>query len=331
VVEVSVEIFSQQAYSWEAMKKACLHSPWSAGLFIAFLAAPLSAWCDVDPDAYTQADPDGVPIAVSHLQYQPTPQELAERRLLRKQADADQDWLVRGYEKQLQDRSASEASEQDDSDSPQGSDKNAAGAWNLAQPAGGTGSETGTTLHSADSTPTAGGVPIMGGLLKPLITPLDAPEAAGLHNFYSSIPLSILPPLDAGSATAQAPADKEDSDSTLLDTPGLLAAQDALANPKASTLTLDVSSDPSDPDATPRNVTQLTPSVAMDANLLHKQEALALTPPRATLVALPAVTPPVKPPVAQADDADTPTPVTKLQVISPVHSAIPDPFDILNR
>src|SRR5882762_9970537 len=103
-------MFSQQAYTRGAMKKACCVSMAMAG-FIAFVStvhadtANITPPADDDPDV--RYDPDGVPLNITQKKPQrATPEEMAAGRKAREQASLDKDWLLRAYEKQLQTHSS---------------------------------------------------------------------------------------------------------------------------------------------------------------------------------------------------------------------------------
>jgi hypothetical protein len=301
-------------------------------------------------DPYTQYDPDGVPLSVTR----PQPKRYSEEDLkaIHKQqekAALDKNWLLRNYEQQLRTRAAAKPSgEQDanlyyqlssnkelaklaglpalDSDSQDSTTPYRTGAVHSGQGS--------VTLRADASSAATSGSPSHGNLFKPLITPLSAPDAAGLHNFYSSLPVAMASPL-AGSLPKTPPmlnADQSQNSSDI-ETPGMVAAEkDPLMNNKnISDLALDILPGESIEQAKAHqdNNTKLELPLPMDANQLHKAQAAALGVPGAPITAPTAAPTPVKP--VPIDDEDAPLPVSKAPQINPVRAPIANPYDILNR
>jgi len=332
------------------------------GLFVITIGAsadPSTSDPADDPYAsYTKSDADGVPLSVTR----PQPQRLSPEaiRAIHKQleqAALDKNWLLRNYEQQLQAHAAANSSGEQDTNLYYQLSSNKELAKLAGLPALDTGSpdsktpfRTGATPSDqasvtlrgdASSTSTAtSGSPSHGNLFKPLVTPLGAPDAAGLHNFYSSptLPFSMPSPLSS-SPPQPPPAPKTDtsSDSSDIETPGMIAAE---KNPLADTsapdpdLTLDILPGESIEHAKAHqdNTTLLELPLPMDANQLHKAQALALSVPTVPSLANTAqasASAPVK--AVPINDADAPMPVSKVPQINPVRAPIANPYDILNR
>jgi hypothetical protein len=170
--------------------------------------------------------------------------------------------------------------------------------------------------------------------LKPLITPLSAPDAAGLHNFYSSLPVAIAPAFSGGIPGTASATSQQSEDSTDMETPGMTAAKsDPMSNLDTPDLTLDVLPGETieQAKANRSNNNNLELPQPMNVDQLHKTLPTALS-----LQALPSLPtqrssslPPVVKPIE--DNANTPVPSNQQPVIVPVHAPIADPYDILNR
>jgi len=152
-------------------------------------------------DRLSLQDPDGTPVVITHPQSSNASQPSTKSK---ERAAANQDWLLHAYEQQLQ---------QNNADVPGNSSSNLyyriATDKNLSKLAGvstidslalGANLKTGVSrggqgtlsLRPDPSTPAASTSPTTS-LLKPLITPLGAADAAGLHNFYGTIPAAPTP------------------------------------------------------------------------------------------------------------------------------------------
>jgi hypothetical protein len=307
-----------------------------------------------DPDI--RYDRDGVPLSVTQKPVdRPTSQQIAAARKQQVQAALDKDWLLRGYEKQLQARAAANATQEpsanpyleisankdlaklagmpdleaDDSDKP------------LYRAADDQPDHPSASLHPGSSQPKAETGPFGSSFLRPLITPLSAPQAAGLDNFYASLPVAGLSPFYGGNPQAQGPVPAsrvsiipDETKENDIDTPGMIAAEkNPLQDPGTSDLTLDVLPEESIEHARAHqdnSESLLQLPIAVDADQLHRAQAASLTPTGAKSIGAQqtAATPaPAKP----ADDQDEPMPATKIPVINPVRAPIASPFDILNR
>ena len=299
---------------------------------------------------YTQSDPDGVPLAVTH----PQPQRLTQAQIdainkQEEQAALDKNWLLRNYEKQLQARAAKSSEDQSanlyyqlssnkelaklaglpalDSD-----DRDSTTTYRTGATPSGQGS--GKLRTDASSAPTSGFLS-QGDLFKPLITPLSAPEAAGLHNFYSSLPLSVALPISGSlPQTPSAPQTDQYQDSSDLETPGMIAAEkNPLTDAGAPDLTLDMLPGESIEQAKAHqdDNNKLELPLPMDADQLHRQQAAALNIPGVPNTIQPAAPVPAPPQAVPINDEDAPMPVSKLPQINPVRSPIANPYDLLNR
>jgi hypothetical protein len=320
---------------------------------------------------YVETDGDGVPLAVSKPQsVKISPEQMDQIRKEQAKAEADKDWLIRGYEQQLKARAAAKAADHvtDDQSSnlyyqlsknkdlaklagltPIDSDgADTSPAYRTGQPPSqpdpsslraDPSSTASTTPHSNTTSPLSHAAG-----LKPLIMPLSAPEAAGLHNFYSSLPVA-MPSLIGGDPsktaasntpsanTASAPTRKPESqDSTDIETPGMIAAEkNPFSNIDSRDLTLDVLPGQTIEQAKANrlNNNTLELPLPMTVDQLHKTLPRALPVDSTAPAAQATPAAPAKP--IQTNEADEPLPVSKEPLIVPVHSPIANPFDILNR
>jgi hypothetical protein len=342
------------------MKKGCSLSAAILG-FIAFACvAPADPTEPTGPDGgdpNIRYDRDGVPLTVTQKQAdRATPEQIAAARKQQIQAALDKDWLLRGYEKQLQARAAASAN-QDPSANPY---LEISANKDLARLAGMPDLEAddsdkpllhateeqpdrpAATLHPGSTQPQAETGPFGSSFLRPMITPLSAPEAAGLNNFYASLPVAGLSPF-YGNPQTQGPApasrvsvipdETKDDD---IDTPGMIAAEkNPLQDPSTSDLTLDVLPEESIEHARAHQDNSealLQLPVAIDADQLHRAQAASLNPPVAQSIGAQqtaATAPAAKP--TPVEDQDEPMQAAKIPVINPVRAPIASPFDILNR
>ena len=293
---------------------------------------------DAQNNPYMQRDPDGNPVKVAKTDDQPSEEELAAAS---KQEELDRNWLLRSYEK-LQAHADSSADPNANLIYALGSNKELAELAGLSD-LGLSDQETtpdlqanaapGTELHPGTPPTIRGNAPTGGSLLRPLITPLVSPESGGLSSFYSRPPIAMSMPFAGDRAPVNLPAPAKASGayqpSLAIETPGMVASGDS-ATDLPSDLSLDLPARESNAQERQDNNTKLELPLPMNAEQLHKTETAQLHPSgplRATPVDLPVV----KPVVLPMTDDDVPIPVTKLQPISPVHPAIANPYDILNR
>jgi len=332
------------------MKNARTLAVMTVGFFAFANAATADATTSGPIDTpYTQYDPDGVPYAATQPQQTAlTPEEISALRKAQEKAAQERDWLLSTYERELQSHSANSKSDKSanlyyqlstnkelaklaglpviDTDEPEGT---------VPVPHSSTGP---AKLHPGSSS--SGLSPYHADLLKPLVTPLGAPEAEGLHNFYSSIlPDSVLSPSSNNSTqNSPAPRPEETTDPADIETPGMLAAEkDPLSDASVPDLSLDLL-----PGETPEqakehrdnNNAKLELPLPMNATQLHREQAAAFSPPGAPTAPTAAsttattTTPTKTEPIV---DREAPIPVSKQPQISPVRPAIASPFDILNR
>jgi hypothetical protein len=340
------------------MKRGCYVWAGVLGLsLIAFRAQadPTDPSDDSSSDSnYLRYDADGVPLSVTQSHGPKlSADEINAVKKQQDREDQDKNWLLRGYEQQL--HSHADSNSADD----QGanlyfeltSNKELARLAGL-QPWDSGASEsltyrTGASVSQrtaplrADASRTTG-MSSQRNLFRPLITPLSAADAAGLHNFYSPIAPSTVAPFYANAASSNpAPTPSRDTrveteDPADIETPGMVAAErDPLADPSTSDLTLDVLPEESIDHARAHqdnynDVDQLP--APMDAAQLHKEQSASLQVPGASNPAKAAsanAVPPKATPVTE--DPEAPMPVSTVPQITPVRAPIANPFDILNR
>jgi len=153
-------------------------------------------------DKLSLQDPDGTPIVITHPQSSSSANQSSAKS--KERSAANQDWLLRAYEQQLQQNSADvPGSSSSNLYYRIATDKNLsklAGVSTIDSLAGGATLKTGVnrggqgtlSLRPDSSTPAATTSPTKS-LLTPLITPLGAADAAGLRNFYGTIPAAPVP------------------------------------------------------------------------------------------------------------------------------------------
>ncbi len=312
------------------------------------IADPTSADSQADP--YTQTDPDGVPLFITQGHAaRLTPQEIDALKKNQAQAADDKNWLVRGYEKQLQSHTANSTPEQSGNLYYElGSNKDLARLAGMPdldeenQLSFRTGAPHSTRapeqLHP-DNSPRMGGPPTRNMTFKPLITPLGSPEVAGVHNFLSSSPHATVTPFYSslnGSSPASvkpAPARPRADDPQDLETPGLIAAQkDPLADPSATDLTLDLLPGETIEHAKAHQdaVNTIQLPVPASADQLHKTQAAKLSVPGIqNLTKAPVSTAPPKPAKDLAPDPNAPMQASEVPQINAVRAPIPSPFNML--
>ncbi len=298
---------------------------------------------DNSPNPYTQYDADGIPISIMHPHAsQPSAAYVDAMRKQQQQENLDRNWLLRGYEQQLKSRAAANSADDQDTNlyyelssnkelaklaglPDLGTDDDSTSPYR----AGGVRSPSSLALRS-DST-SAGSRPGHGNFFRPLITPLSAPDAAGLHNFYTSQPYAMQSPF-ANILPKATPAPKanpgQDSD---LETPGLVST-DKNSDADSADLSLDILPGESVEEAKARqqdSSSLLQLPLPADADQLHKEQALAFKGPSAANGSPQKASPPVK--VVPIEDPEAPIPVSKEPQINPVRSPIANPYDILNR
>jgi hypothetical protein len=314
------------------------------------IADPTST--DSKPNPYTQTDADGIPLSVMQPRANRTPEELDAIQKKQAQAALDKNWLVRGYEQQLQSRAEANSSTEQSGNLYYeiGSNKE------LAKLAGMPDLDTDNQLslrtgapHSTrdpeaahpDSSLKVGGAISRNMTFKPLITPLGSPEMAGLSSYSSSGPHSAVSPFysEPGHNTAvakPAAAQPKPADNPLdLETPGLVAAQkDPLGDPSATDLTLDLLPGESMEHAKAHqdSVNSLQLPLPSSVDQLHKSQAGQLSVPGSqNLTKSSAPTAPPKASQTPAPDPNAPIQATQLPPVNPVRAPIANPFDILNR
>lgn len=291
-------------------------------------------------DKKTVDDPDGVPILVSHPQpVVPTASQLKAERKRKEAAEQNKDWLLKSYEEQLQKRSNDS---QDNSDLyyKLASDKTLSKIAGLTfispstsqqdSVSKSTGNASGNKPSSSLGAPTKPSSSTGIGEFKPLITPLSAADAAGLHNFYSTIPAATAPAKASSTASSDAAQNAAD-----LDMPGQLAARNDPFSGKGMRLTFDASADDALPDETPSSRNKNAPApaalpsaiTAVQPPKTQTSQALMLNTPGSGKTASNA--PVVNAPPQQiklSDDAPA-----RIAPPSAVRQPIANPYSILDR
>jgi hypothetical protein len=322
------------------------------GLFVITTGAIADpAGSDPADNPYIQSDPDGVPLSVTNPQARKfSPDEINAIHKQQQQVALDKNWLLSGYEQQLKSHAAANSQGGQDTNLYYQLSSNKELAKLAGLPTLDSDSQDRTTTFRTGA-PHSGPASVAlrpetspvvrssfsshADLLKPLIAPFGAPNAAGLNSFSSSLPIAMASTL-SGSAPQPAPVSNanQSQDSSDIETPGMVAAKkDPLMNMSSSDLTLDIL--PGETIAQARthqdNNNKLELPVPMDAGQMHKQQAANASLPGAPKAAQTAAN--VPPPVnaAPVEDPSAPLPVSKTPQISPVRSPIASPYDILDR
>ncbi len=275
-----------------------------------------------------------MPLVISHPQArQPTQDEIDAKKKEVQQADANKDWLLRSYEEQLRRRTSGQPG--GDSDNLYyriAADKSLsklAGVGSLSpSPDEASGAQRTGANFSGGSTfglrpdlsrasginPSSFSIP----LFKPLITPLGAADAAGLHNFYGT-QNEPAPPAPAPKSTDTTRISPD------LDMPGQVGAGN---NPLSKdSLTFDTLPDDVQPDkASPRaHIAEDALPLTTNAEQIQKLNDTALNAPGTIKTVTPK-----NGTSLQLKYQEDPAPV-KLPAPSPVRQPIPNPYDILDH
>jgi len=323
--------------------KATRYLPISMLGFFLAMAGPVAASSDSDPNDNSSAeyDPAGVPTSVTHPQpKQLTQEDIENSRKQQEQAERDRNWLLLNYEQQLQARDKANASKDQSGNLYYQLSSNKEMAKLAGLPSIDSQEATTGTVHASPSAvslradaPSTGLSLSHADLFKPLVTPLSAPEAAGLHNFYSS----LASPFSGISSTVPqaSPGYKTDQyeESLDLETPGMVAAKNPLTDTSHADLTLDVLPGESIEQAQAHQDSnaKLELQGPMDADQLHKQQTGALSPPTAPNASKTTAANPAPTPAVPTADPSAPTPVSEAPQVNPVRGPIANPYDILDR
>ncbi len=301
-------------------------------------------------NTYTRVDPDGVPYSVTEPHQRPLSQaELESAHRQDEEMAAKKNWLLSSYEQQVQEHAKANASNASNANLYLQLSSNKELAKLSGLPVLDSSSEDATTYRTGAIQSGPSAVTLRdpapssatnifrshGNLFQPLVTPLSAPEAAGLHNFYSSQPYGMRSPLSSyipPSHTQRADPVQESSD---LETPGMVAAEkDPLTDTSSSDLSLDILPGESVEQARAHqdNNASLELPLPMDADQLHRAQASSLIAPNTAHAAATSTTttaPTLK--AAPVVDPEAPTPVSQVPQINPVRTPIASPYDILDR
>jgi hypothetical protein len=309
-------------------------------------AAPPSG-ADTD-NPYSQFDPDGVPLAITQPTMRKrggvTAEDMDNARKREEQAVIDSNWLLRAYEEQLRLHNQPTPTQSSTSDLyyQLSTNKDLAKLAGLpttdfdqdpAQP------RTGVTSKEKPQVALRS-APANTSPFQPLITPLSS---TALGSTFGSSTTSLFSQETSFFGTNSAPArpvvprpSRLSAESTDLDTPGAVADRNALPEPEAADLSLDLLPGETAEQARARDEMNRNPQlpVLMNADQLHAQQAALLKPKLPKGAQLPAPEPKVavQPPVVKPVPADElPLPVGQGAQVTPVHAPIANPFDILNR
>jgi hypothetical protein len=303
---------------------------------------------------YGQADPDGVPMSVTTPRNSSAPVQIDTlRRQAAEEAHA-RNWLLLEYEKQLQLNSEKDP----DKDKPANlylqlsMDKNLAKLaglqdFNAEMPPPAPAPLTSSSPKDKNAPALradTGITPAQRGQFVPLITPLNSPGAQSVMNFSTVLPLTpplsslgfSTPPNPAPTPTPASAHSSAYTEVTDLQTPGMIASKDTAGSVSATPdLTLDALPDETPDQARAREEanTRVVLPVPMDSDLLHQQQASRLkVPGPATVAKVDTTKPAAAPPKAiPVNPEDAPVQINQQAQIVPIHGAIANPYDILDR
>lgn len=311
-------------------------------------AAPTGTDPNAPLNPYLQTDDNGTPLAVLNPKLAPLTDEQKDAlREEKAKADLDKDWLIRNYERALQNRSAANPAGFDKSNLYYELSMNPALARLAGLP------DLGPTAMN----PSTSGVPMKRGTAaesmaadktpalphafewKPFLPISSSPQGEGLTDPTGSQPTAMPSPLvsypDSASPQPEkrpAPRTEKTGDILDLETPGMIASKD---DPSAKLDTPDLSLDllPGETAAQAKaeraRENSIQPPQPITADTLHKSLMSSATPPGQTGATTNTASS-TPPPVPQVDP-EAPVPVSQQPVISPVHAPVANPFDILNR
>jgi hypothetical protein len=275
-------------------------------------------------DKLSLQDGDGTPLIISHPEAkEASPSEIAAARQRAQQAASNQDWLLNSYE-QLEQKKANASGDQSNNLYYRiASDKNLAKLAGVspidvpidtstALKTGSTGAGHNSLGLRPDTLP-SNTTPSPTSPIMPLITPLGAANAAGLHNFYSSLP-AIVPTQK-----------KTDIDPSDLDMPGKMAADsDPMAKDKLSfdslpddTASIKTLHDPSASRALPLTTNMAQIQKLTDATLTAPGTVKTVTSPNVSTL--------------QLKLAADPPPPKLVAPVSSGHASIANPYSILDH
>ncbi len=282
-----------------------------------------------DSDILALQDPDGVPVVISH----PRPKKISQAAIDAQNNQAqkeisDKDWMMRGYQQQLQLRATKAPGSEDNNLLYRiSTDKD------LSKLAGvtpidptvdptaelKTGAQGKTALKlRPDAAPSVTANPTSS-LFKPLITPLGATDAAGLHNFYGSLP-AVTQAMVSKNKKAEAEINSAD-----LDMPGKVAAEsDPMPNDSLTFDNLPDDALPEQQHSHGMGISKIELPITTNAGQIEKLTDSALGIHGTKTAAAVNVTS-----LQLKLAADPPT--VKLTPPSPVRQPISNPFNILDH
>jgi hypothetical protein len=279
-----------------------------------------------NPGDPQQMDSD-VPEAFLAKQEKPSAAQIEEAKAQQEKAKANQDWLLKGYEQQVQEREQAKGkSTDDDSDfyAQLSQDKDLAKAAGLTDPSltstdtqnpptpAPAATESAPPPSSTTEAPAAG---VKSDLFTPLITPLSSTSSLGLQH-YDLGPAPTSSVFSESTPSTPAPAvDTED-----MDVPGMTAVD---RNPEAKQerdLSLDLlpGEDPADTTEHPHTLDLQLPDANASDHIQQQQNSAIIAPGEKKPA--PIVRPVVPAPSDTSEMVPDPTPIR-------IHIA--DPYDIL--
>jgi hypothetical protein len=287
---------------------------------------------------YSQFDPDGVPLAIAQPSMRkrggPTEADMQNARKREEQAVVDSNWLLSAYEEQLRLHNGPASASTTDLYLKLSMNKDLAKLAGLPV----TPSDPDQAQPSTEEKPKARPLaalrpaPESDSLFKPFITPLSS---TALGSTFTASTLfsqdSLLGFNNSAPVHPKPRAPRVSADTTEMDTPGAVADRDAVPEPPAADLTLDLLPGESVEHARAAAEANGQPAVLMNADQLHLQQSAQLKP-ALPKNAKPAAKVAEQPPVAKPVPPDElPMTVGQGAQVTPVHAPIANPFDILNR
>ena len=283
-------------------------------------------------DSSMWIDPDAVPKSFVPDKPEPTPEQRAAEKKLQKKAADDRNWMMRGYQQQLEAKAKGGSKDESDSDMAETAALARAAGLSVTEYSDLQSSEDAASAESTTRTPEHQAQPRTSSAaigaynpFKPLLS-TDAPSA--------SVPFASPSPLLApgGSSNTTLTLDQtsmneaSNRDSGDMDIPGMTAAQSSAATKDAMGM--------SESDLLPgesqsayeksHHDLELELPLARNSDQLAKMQSDAMALPGASpkkpTSAAPAPPPPIEPPSATSEMVHDP---------SPLRAHVDDPFDIL--
>lgn len=284
-------------------------------------------------------DPDGVPLSVTQPDRQPTQEEIqAQQKQQQQKAADDKDWLLRGYEEELQKHAGAngnlyyQLSTDKDLSRLSGVAPMDINNPGLVSPLRTGANGSGINLRAVPGQSRSS--PLNANLSKSLMIPLGVTDTINTHNLYQPQPFgaaqSFFPSSNnAGPKPTTVSTPDKAQDPLALQTPGQVAANQ---NPNLYPAGMDPNLEtlPGETVDQARQRLISSPVAELSMPLEVKQPPRAL--PVGTGGTVTSTTKKIAPMVpVKIEDLNAPTPVNKMPMQSPIRAPIGNPYDIFYR